>query len=519
MTRSGKQLELMQTLLIALPSFVLFGWNQAGVGGLLSIESWLHTFPEIDVVHAHGQQKATKSTIQGTIVATCTLGALFGSLACASIGDILGRRKTVLLAAILTLIGEVLECTSFGLVQFTIGRFVVGLGVGALSTTVPVWQSECSRAKNRGQHVIVDGIFITIGFVLQAWINLGFYQLKCGSLSWRMPLALPAIISLVLIASVYLVPESPRWLASKGHVEHARNNLSKLRDEPVESFEIATEMNAIELTLESTKSAAKKRDLFKMGEDKALYRFLLCLAIQFFQQWCGSNLISSYSTIIFEQGLDLDHQTARILSGGCLTWKFLSSFVAFYTVDRFGRRKLFMFSGFGMSMCMTALAITNSFPRSNKPAQIASVLFVFLFNFFVPIGFLGCNYLYVTEVAPTRLRMPMASFSTANHWLWNFAVLMITPVAITELGYRYYILYAILGACIPAMVFFFYPETMGRSLDDMEKLFRDHDSVFGVVKASLTPQDPEVARLAEVTARKEYDNKIFDESETIERRA
>lgn len=95
----------------------------------------------------------------------------------------------------------------------------------------------------------------------------------------------------------------------------------------------------------------------------------------------------------------------------------------------------------------------------------------------------------------------------------------VTPVAITELGYRYYILYAILGACIPAMVFFFYPETMGRSLDDMEKLFRDHDSVFGVVKASLTPQDPEVARLAEVTARKEYDNKIFDESETIERRA
>jgi hypothetical protein len=219
-----------------------------------------------------------------------------------------------------------------------------------------------------------------------------------------MPLVIPAIVSLILISSIYLVPESPRWLASKGRMENARNNLSKLRDCPVDSFEIATEMNAIELTLEATKSAARKRDLFKMGEDKVFYRFALCLILQFFQQWCGSNLISSYSTTIFEQGLNLDAETARILSGGCLTWKFLSSFVAFFTIDRFGRRKLFIFSGFGMSMCMTALAITNSFPTTNKAAQYASVFFVFFFNFFVPIGFLGCNYLYVTEVAPTRLR-------------------------------------------------------------------------------------------------------------------
>lgn len=129
-------------------------------------------------------------------------------------------------------------------------------------------------------------------------------------------------------------------------------------------------------------------------------------------------MISSYSTTIFQESLNLPSETARILSGACLTWKFLSAFVAFATVDRFGRRKLFMVSGAGMSLCMTALTIASSMPRSDKSAQYASVFFVFLFNFFTPIGFMGCNYLYVTEIAPASLRMAMTSFSMANHWTW-----------------------------------------------------------------------------------------------------
>ncbi|KAK4493590.1 hypothetical protein PRZ48_015257 [Zasmidium cellare] len=508
----GAKLELAQMLLVVLPSFILFGYNQSGVGGLLSIESWVETFPQIDTIHTTGKEKSTNSTVQGVIVATCTLGALFGSLACSWIGDPLGRRKTIFLAAILTFIGEVLECTSFHLAQFTIGRFILGLGVGALSTTVPVWQSECSRAKNRGQHVVIDGLFICVGYVLQAWINLGFFQIKTGSLSWRMPLAIPAIISLVLIASIYIIPESPRWLAKKGSLEQARQSLSAFRGEQPDSFEVSNELAVIELALEETSNAAKKRDLFTMGEHKNLYRFLLALVLQFFQQWCGSNLISSYSTTIFEEGLGMDSQTARILSGGCLTWKFLSSFVAFATIDRFGRRKLFIFSGIGMSLCMTALAITNSMPTSNKSAQIASVFFVFFFNFFVPIGFLGCNYLYVTEVAPARLRMPMTSFSTANHWLWNFAVLMITPVAMDSLGYQYYIVYAVLGGCIPLLVFFFYPETMGRSLEQMDELFQQHSTIPAIVRASLKPPVSDLEHLTVKAERKEKELQIEEKA-------
>jgi MFS family permease len=276
---------------------------------------------------------------------------------------------------------------------------------------VPVWQSECSSTANRGKHVVLDGCFISLGYLLEAWINLGFFEVSNKPLQWRLPLAIPTLISLIPLAAVFSIPESPRWLVNKGRVEEARASLSRFKGLDMHDPEISTEISGIELALEETgRSAAKLSDIFTMGKDKLFYRFSLCI---FLQQMCGSNLISTYSTIIFQQGLGLDAETSRILSGGALTWKFLSCFVAFFTIDRFGRRKLFMFSGVGMASCMLALAVASSFPKSNKSAQVASALFVFLFNFFIPIGFLGANFLYCAEVAPTRLRVGMAGISTA----------------------------------------------------------------------------------------------------------
>lgn len=354
------------------------------------------------------------------MVATFTLGALAGALSCSWAGDKFGRRKTIFAAATLTLVGEVLECSAFQLPQFTVGRTVLGFGVGSLSAITPVWQAETATSSKRGRSVVLGGMFIALGYILQAWINLGFFQIKTGSLSWRLSIALPGLVSLMLMGTVWLFPESPRWLVAKGRTSEARHNLATIMGVFDDKEDMVTaELSAIELSLEhSSANGTKLRDLFTMGEDKLFYRFMLCIALRFFQQMTGGNLISVYSTIIFQDGFGLDSQTSRILSGGTLTWKFLSSFMAFFTIDRFGRRLVFMVSGTGMALCMMGLAIATSFPRSNESAQIASVFFVFLFNFFIPIGFLGANFLYCTEVAPTHLRVKMASISTANHWLW-----------------------------------------------------------------------------------------------------
>ncbi|KAF9895281.1 hypothetical protein FE257_000184 [Aspergillus nanangensis] len=481
----GRSMRLAQTMLVVFPSFMLFGYNQVGVGGLLSFSDWIKTFPEIDTSDKTAGATSQNALVQGTYVASFTLGALAGAFSCSGLGDWLGRRKSIFIGALLTLVGEIISCSSFTLAQLTVGRIIIGLGVGILSTIVPVWQSECSPAVNRGQHVVVDGIFITSGYALSSWVSYGFSHIQESSVSWRFPLALPAFFSLILLASVFLFPESPRWLVRVGRREEAAAALSRTRGDGADDVIIQHEVASIEHSLEeSARTAATMRDIFTMGDGKLFYRFMLCIGLQFWIHMCGANVISTYISQIIQNNLGMSAELSRILGACALTWKCMASFVAFFTIDRFGRRKLFMFTGVGLTCCMTGLAITNSFPNTNQPAAIFSVLLMFLYNFFFPIGFLGTSFLYCTEVAPTRLRVAMTSIATANHWMWNFVVQMITPIALGTIGYKYYIVYACIAVCFPITVFFFYPETMGQRLEKLEHLFARDMGVFETVSAA-----------------------------------
>ncbi|KAH6880049.1 general substrate transporter [Thelonectria olida] len=480
---SGKALSVLQLALIVGPAFVVFGYNQAGIGGLLTEEDWVKTFPEIDTVNSMGSEKSRKSTLQGFVVATFVIGALIGALSCSYTGDRFGRRNVIFFAAVCSLIGEILEASSFGLAQFIVGRIIIGFGVGQLSSIVPVWLSETSEAKNRGRQVVLTGLFMCLGYTLESWIDLAFFEFHHGPVTWRPPIAIIIAFSIVVISSIYALPESPRWLVLKNRSDQASYVISALRGLPEDSPEVQAELAGIELSLEETsQGGAKLRDMLTMGEEKLLYRFGLCILLQFYQQMSGSNLISVYATILFQNNLGMSSEMSRILSGGALTWKFLSSFIAFFAIDRFGRRAVFMVSGVGMAVCMIVLAISTSFGKDDRAAMIAAGCFLYLYNTFVPIGFLGANFLYCAEVAPIRLRMAMSSISTANHWLWNFVVVMVTPVAIESIGWRYYLVFGVIAACIPVSVYFLFPETMGRNLEEIELLFKDSPSMWSTVK-------------------------------------
>ncbi|TIA37977.1 putative sugar transporter [Aureobasidium pullulans] len=483
----GDALLIFQTIFVVAPSFILYGYNLSGLGGLVNLSTWASTFSEIDTVFTTGAIKTHDTTIQGVVVACFTLGAIVGSFSCTFFGDTFGRKKLMFSGALFTLIGTILQATSFSLAQLIVGRVILGNGVGQLSATVPVWQSECSKPGSRGKHVIMDGVFMAVGYFLESWINLGFY-FTSGTTEWRAPIAISAFFSLMILASVFSFPESPRWLVRMSRIDEARSALSRYKGEDEQSDAVAAELSAIEAACEDFQTQkASLGEMFTMGEEKLAYRFGLCMLLQFFQQMCGSNLVSVYSTIIYQENLGLSSITARTLSGGMLTFKLLSCSVAFWSIDRLGRRACFMISGAGMGSCMVALAVATSF-KDNYGASIAAAFFLFLFCFFTPIGFLGANFLYCTEVAPLRLRSSMSSISTANHWIWNFVVNMVTPIAIRTIGWKYYLVSACIGAIIPVVVFFYFPETKGRTLEELDIMFKQVPTIREIVRVSQQPQ-------------------------------
>lgn len=135
----GKALEWGLIWSIILPAYTLFGWNNGIAGSLLDLPSWVETFPRIDTLHTTGEEKHKNAQIQGTVVAMYTLGAFFGALSCIWVGDPLGRKRTIALGAIVHIVGVILQASSFSLAQLIVGRFITGLGFGALSATAPNW--------------------------------------------------------------------------------------------------------------------------------------------------------------------------------------------------------------------------------------------------------------------------------------------------------------------------------------------------------------------------------------------
>lgn len=403
----------------------------------------------------------------------------------------LGRRRVILLASAVTIIGAILMATSFNLGQFIVARIVLGLGTGGYLATVPVWQAEISKASKRGAHVVTDGIFIGAGVSIALWIDFGFYFVTGSSVSWRFPLAFQILLLLTVIVFIPVFPESPRWLVKSGRQQEAREILAALGDLEPDSDSISAEIRDIELSLSLCGTLSWKA-MLTMRDQRLFHRTILAATGQMFQQMCGINLISMYATTIFEQYLGLSPIKSRILAAAmCLTQPF-GGFLAFFTIDRLGRRILMLWSAAGMSISMAILAGTTSV-TDNTGALVVAVIFLFVFQFIYTVGYSGLTFLYATEVAPLQLRAAISAVSTAAVWTFNFLLAEVTPVGFNTISYRYYIIFAVLNAAIVPTVYFFFPETNGRSLEEIDEIFLQSKSIWDPPRIARTLPQMQIA--------------------------
>ncbi|KAF1834641.1 sugar transporter STL1 [Decorospora gaudefroyi] len=466
---------------VAGTDFALFGYDQGVMGGLLTLGSFLRYFPEIDTVNPPpGSSASHVATIQAITVGAYTLGCFFGAVATIWLGNMLGRKKTIITGSIIMVVGAAIQCSSYSLAQLIVSRWITGFGNGMNTSTVPTWQSETSKPHRRGQMVMIEGSLIVFGVMLSYWLDLGFSFLEPSSIAWRFPIAFQIILALFILALIPGLPESPRWLVLKGRHKEALEVLAALSGLPADDKKIQAEFQAVKDVTEEM-SWGGFRDCFKMNRNRNFHRTALAYVNQMFQQISGINLVTYYAATIFENSIGLSPFLSRLLSACNGTEYWMASWIAIFTIERFGRRSLMMFGAAGMSVSMAILAGAVSH-IGNASLGLLATVFLFVFNSFFAIGWLGMTWLYPAEITPLSIRAPANAISTTANWIFNFLVVMITPVAFANIGYQTYIIFAVINAAMVPSVYFFFPETAYRSLEEMDEIFHRTANVFDVVK-------------------------------------
>ncbi|KAE8367027.1 general substrate transporter [Aspergillus caelatus] len=483
----GRQLNLAISSLGSL-DFLLFGYDQGVTGGLLDLPSFIKYFPDIND-KAEGIDQALKSQRslnQGIAVASYNLGCFCGSILTIFIGNPLGRRKTIFLGCCTMATGALLQATAFHLPHFIIGRIVTGIGNGMNTSTVPTWQSESAKAHDRGKLVMIEGMLITGGITLSYWINYGFSFIPNSEVAWRFPLAFQILFAVVIFISIMNLPESPRWLVMQGRNDEALEILEYLNEKPRDDPYIVNEFRSIQETVKEM-SKGSYRSLFDMSEYREFHRVALAYVNQMFQQISGINLITYYAPSLYSE-IGLGEGNLPKLLAACNGTEYLmAAFIPIFIIEKAGRRPLMLFGAAGMSISMAVLAGTNYrlTHLGDSQAGIGQAVFLFVFNTFFAIGWLGMTWLYPAEIVPLRIRAPTNALATSANWIFNFMVVMITPVSFTNIGYKTYVIFAVINAFMFPCVYFFFPETRYRSLEEMDNIFKKSTNVFNAVTISI----------------------------------
>ncbi|OWB54907.1 hypothetical protein B5S28_g768 [[Candida] boidinii] len=466
----GDKLHTLVTILASV-SFTLFGYDQGVMSSMLTLPEFNHYFPEINAM-----EDSSKSTLQGFTVAIYEIGCMSGALFAMFFGDRFGRKRMIWMGSLIMGIGAILETAAYGLPQLIVGRVVCGVGNGLNTATVPSWLSECARPERRGILNMISAALNILGVMTSYWIGFGFYFVD-NSANWRFPMAFQCVFAIIMLLFIMEMPESPRWLIREGHIEEAIDTFAHLEDSTIDDPEIIAKVEEIQALIRVEGPGIPIKKMFTFGKHRHFHRAMLACFTQVMQQVCGINLITYYASTIFEQYLGMSPLNSRILAACNGTEYFLAACVSIFVIERVGRRLLMIICAAGQAVTMLILFVTAYLAdkKDNSNAAIGAAVFLFVFNTFFAIGWLGIPWLYPAEISGLEIRAAVNGLSTACNWVFTFLIVMITPICFSHIGSFTYIIFAGVNSLMVPACIIFYPETAGKSLEDMDKIFEQID--------------------------------------------
>ncbi|KAL2423773.1 MFS-type transporter criB [Exophiala dermatitidis] len=454
----GKPLLYFTSVFVSLGVF-LFGYDQGVMSGIITGPFFRDYFNQ------------PGSAEVGTMVAILEVGALIASLCVGRIGDIIGRRRTILYGSMIFFVGGMCQTFANGMPMMMVGRLIAGFGVGALSTIVPVYQSEISPPHNRGKLACIEFTGNITGYAASVWVDY-FCSYIESDYSWRVPLLMQCVMGALLGFGSLIICESPRWLLDNDHDEEGIIVIANLYGKgDIHNPKARQEYREIKMNvlLQRQEGERSYSDMFK----RYYKRVFIAMSAQAFAQLNGINVISYYAPLVFEsagwRGRD------AILMTGINAISYLASTIPpWYLVDRWGRRPILL-SG-AVAMIISLSLISYFIFIDVRWTRVLVVIFVMIYNAAFGASWGPIPWLYPPEILPLSIRAKGASLSTASNWAFNFLVGELTPVLQAAIKWRLYLLHAFFCAVSFVLVYFVYPETANVRLEDMNALFGDATS-------------------------------------------
>ncbi|KAL2259087.1 hypothetical protein VTK26DRAFT_7369 [Humicola hyalothermophila] len=389
-----------------------------------------------------------------TMVAILEIGALISSLMVGRIGDIIGRRRTIFYGSCIFFVGGALQTLAANMAMMMVGRFVAGVGVGMLSTIVPVYQSEISPPHNRGKLACIEFSGNIIGYTTSVWVDYfcGFIE---SNMSWRVPLMMQCIMGALLGLGSLIIVESPRWLLDNDHDEEGIVVIANLYGGgDIHNPRARDEFRDIKMNVLMQRQEGERTysEMFKRYGK----RVFIAMSAQALAQLNGINVISYYAPYVFERAGWKGHDAVLMAGINGITY-FLSTIPPWYIVDRWGRRPILLTGAVAMVISLSLISFYMYLAIPSTPKMV--VILVVIYNAAFGYSWGPIPWLYPPEILPLKIRSKGASLSTATNWACNWLVGEMTPILQELITWRLYLIHAffcavsfVVGECLPSLL-------------------------------------------------------------------
>ncbi|KAI5118100.1 hypothetical protein M0805_005207 [Coniferiporia weirii] len=446
----------------------LFGYDSGIISSVITMTEFNDFFGNPD------------SSLTGAVVSTFTGGCFFGAAAAGWWNDRYGRKRTIQIGCVWALWGCAMQCGANNIATLLIGRIISGVAIGCLSMTVPLYNTEIAPPKIRGFIVGLAQEMIGIGFVVANWVGYGC-QFITSNTSWRLPLGLQMLPAFLLLVGTQFMPYSPRWLLEQNRDDEAREVVYRLHGVGNEEARAhADEEYAVMHDNIKAEVVVRSRNIRDLWATPAmLKRTLVACGIQIFGQFTGINVINYYGPRMYES-LGLSPGKTLLVQGIYGAVGPIANFI-FITLflDRVGRKKPLLMGAATFVCTFSVLAaIVASFPPGvdtvpNLAAQRAGIAMIFLTSIVFSLSFGPISWVLASEVFPTRTRSIGTAVATCCNWALNVLFSEASPIAMANVAWKFYVLFIVLNFVSFITILVFFPETKGKTLEDMAEIFGD----------------------------------------------